>query len=71
MIVIVAGPGDRKRGGLPALSRGEESDRIDFTTVGSGRIGTAGNVVRLHVVVDERDALAHGNHQLARLGAGC
>jgi hypothetical protein len=67
MVVIITSAGRRQRRCLTALSRRKESHRIDFTTVRRGWIGTTGDVVRLHVVVDERDPLADGDDQLARI----
>jgi hypothetical protein len=52
------------------LSRCEEPDGIDLTAIRRRRIGTAGDVVRLQVVVDERDPLADRDDQLTWIGAG-
>ena len=70
MVVIVTGASHRQRRGLTALSWCEEPDRIDLTAIRRRRIGATGDVVRLHVVVDERDPLADRDDQLTRIGAG-
>lgn len=70
MVVVVAGPRDWQRRCLTALPRRQKSHRVDLAAIGRRRVGTAGDVVRLHVVVDERDAITHANDQLPRIGAG-
>jgi hypothetical protein len=58
MVVIVTGPSHRQYSGLAALSWCEKSYRINLTTIRCCWVRTSGDVVRLHVVVDEGDALA-------------
>ena len=65
MIVIITGASHRQRRGLAALSRREEPYCIDLTAIRRGWIGTAGDVVWLHVIVGERDALPDGDDQLS------
>src|SRR4029450_6548977 len=69
MIVIVAGASLRQRRGLTTLAGGEEAYRVDLATVRRGGIRAAGDVVRLHVIVDERHPLANGDDELTRLGS--
>jgi hypothetical protein len=72
MVVIVAAPRHRQWRGLTTLSGDEEADGIDLPAIGIRRIGSALDVVWLHVVVDERDALANRDNQLTRVrSAGC
>jgi hypothetical protein len=70
MVVIVTGAGHRQWRRLAALSRYEEAHRIDLTTIRRGWIRTPGDVVRLHVIVDEGDALADRDDQLSWFCAG-
>ena len=70
VIVIVTRTRDGQWQGLLALTRNEEADRVDLTTVWIRGIGSALDVVRLKVVVDERHTLAHSDDQLLRIAAG-
>ena len=67
MVVIVARAREGQWRGLTTLSGREEPHGIDLTAVGHRRIGTTGHVVRLHIVVDERDPLADRDNQLPRI----
>ena len=69
MVVVITGASDRQWRRLTALSRCEEPHRIDLTAIRSRRIRTTGDVMRLHVVVDERDALSDRDHELPWFGA--
>jgi hypothetical protein len=70
MVVIVTGASHWQRRSLTALSWCEEPDRIDLTAIWRRRIGATGDVVRLRVVVGERDPLPDRDDQLTRIGAG-
>jgi hypothetical protein len=70
MVVIVTGTSHRQCSSLAALSWCEKSYRINLTTIRCCWVRTSGDVVRLHVVVDEGDALADGDDELPWLGAG-
>ena len=70
MVVIVTRASHWQRRRLTALSWCEEPDGIDLTAIRRRGVGTTGDVVRLHVVVDERDPLADRDDQLTRIGAG-
>src|SRR6185503_11484542 len=67
VIVIVAGAGDGQRQRLLALPRDDEADGVDLAAIRICRIGSALDVVRLRVVVDEGDPLTRGNDQLLRV----
>ena len=54
----------------PLMDGRVKPDGIDLTAIRRCGIGTTGDVVRLHVVVDERDPLADADDQLTRIGAG-
>src|SRR5689334_20956662 len=69
MIVIVTCAGYWQRRGLTALSRREETDRINFAAIGRRRVGPPRDVVRLAVVVDERHPLAGRDDQLPWISA--
>jgi hypothetical protein len=58
MVVIVTRAGHWQWRGLAALSRREEPHGIDLATVGRCGVGTTRDVVRLRIVVDERDPFA-------------
>jgi len=70
MIVIVTGASHRQWRGLAALSRREEPHGINLTAIRRGWIGTAGDVVWLRVIVDERDPLPDSDDQLSWICAG-
>ena len=55
MVVILAGPRLGKGRRLAALARREKTDRVNFMTIRPRRVRAAGQVVRDHIVIDERD----------------
>jgi len=58
MVVIVTRAGRWQWRGLTGLSRREEPHGIDLAAVGRCGVGTTRDVVRLRIVVDERDPFA-------------
>ena len=70
MIVIVAGASDRQGRRLTALPWCQEAHRVDLTTIRGGWIRSAGDIVGLHVIVDEGDTFAGRDDELARIRAG-
>ena len=66
MIVVRAGRDRRERAGITALAGREKSHLHDLRTLRMRRIDAADDIVRAHIVVDERHFLPDRDRDVER-----